>query len=120
MSQERYFIGPGLRAKLRETIQRVDGLVGSEKPPRSPIVHQEMTRGGGPEKTRFGEVSAAWNKGAIATVTRLHPDGSDYEPSQTFSALNQFAALSAPAAGDTRFVMCVLVENTWMLVAAEC
>jgi hypothetical protein len=69
---------------------------------------------------RFGEVSAAWNKGAVATVTRLYPDGSDYEPSQTFQALNQFATLAAPGAGDTRFVMCVLVETTWMLVAAEC
>jgi len=120
MPQERYFIGPGLRDKLRETITRVDGLMDRERGPGMPIVHQEMMRGGGPERTRFGEVSAAWNKGAVATVTRLHPDGSEYEPSQTFPALNQFASLAAPAAGDTRFVMCVLVETTWLLVAAEC
>jgi hypothetical protein len=69
---------------------------------------------------RFGEVSSAWNKGAVATVTRLYPDGSEYTPSQTFSALNQFATLAAPAEAGTRFVMCTLVETTWMLVAAEC
>jgi hypothetical protein len=69
---------------------------------------------------RFGEVSAGWNKGAVATVTRLYPDGDPYDPSQAFSALNQFATVPAPAAGETRFVMCVLVETTWMLIAAEC
>lgn len=76
--------------------------------------------GGGGGGARFGEVSAAWNKGAVATVTRLYPNGSEYEPPQTFQALNQFATLAAPAAGETRFVMCILVQTTWMLVAAEC
>lgn len=69
---------------------------------------------------RFGEVSAAWNKGAIATVNRLYADGSEYDPPETFQAINQFATLAAPGAGDTRFVMCILVGTTWMLVAAEC
>lgn len=69
---------------------------------------------------RFGEVSTAWNKGATATVTHLYPDGSERDPTQTFSALNQFASLPAPAAGGSRFVMCGYVDSVWMLVAAEC
>lgn len=75
---------------------------------------------GGGSHIRFGEVTQAWNKGAFLTVNRLHPDGTAYAPPQAFSALNQFSSLPAPAANDTRYVMCVLVETTWMLVAAEC
>lgn len=69
---------------------------------------------------RFGEISAAWNKGATATVTRLFPDGTQSDPSQTFSALNQFANIPAPEGGGTRFVMCAYIKTTWMLIAAEC
>lgn len=76
--------------------------------------------GGGGVGVRFGEVSTAWNKGTTATVTHLFPDGSERDPSHTFSALNQFATVPAPAAGGTRFVMCAYVDTTWMLIAAEC
>lgn len=76
--------------------------------------------GGGGGGVRFGEISAAWNKGAVATVTHLFPDGSERDPSQTFSALNQFANIPAPEGGGTRFVMCAYVDTTWMLIAAEC
>jgi len=120
MAQERYFIGPGLRDKLRETITRVDGMIDRERGPKIPFVPQDLPRHAGATQARFGEVSAAWNKGAIATVTRLYPDGSEYDPSQTFQALNQFSSLPAPAAGETRFVMCIRVGATWMLIAAEC
>lgn len=68
---------------------------------------------------RFGEVTAAWNKGAVATVTWLYPDGSDRPDSPTFQALNQFESLPTPSPGPSRFVLCVLDGNTWLLAAWE-
>jgi hypothetical protein len=69
MSQERYFIGPGLRDKLRETITRVDGMMDRERGVKSQVVHQEMMPGGGGGKSfRICTYTGAWSMGDTKSV----------------------------------------------------
>lgn len=72
--QERYFVGPGLRDKLREVITRVDGTpIGSQGGETIPVRLQTMmSRGGG---GGGGVVEAfytgGWPKGAEKQITFL-------------------------------------------------
>lgn len=74
--------------------------------------------GGGEEGPRLGTVSATWNKGSTATVTQLNADGTTLSPTVTFTATNHFATITITSG--TRKVLCALVGDRWLLVAAEC
>lgn len=70
------------------------------------------------ELTRLGTISTTWGKGSNATVTQVKGDGSPVTPSVTFTAKNWFATITVSSG--TKKVACAKVDNTWILVAAEC
>jgi hypothetical protein len=92
MAQERYFIGPGLRDKLRETITRVDGMMDRQSGVKSQIVHQEMMPSGGGKVFRICTFTGAWAINALKTVTFKYQTSTP----NTASATNLFAAVPAP------------------------
>jgi hypothetical protein len=67
---------------------------------------------------RLGHVSATWSKGSTATVTHENGDGSNKSPTVTFTATNYFATVTVTAG--TKRVACAKVDDTWVLIAAEC
>jgi hypothetical protein len=70
------------------------------------------------EEPRLGTVSATWNKGSTATVTKIKADGTALSPTVTFTATNYFATVTVTSG--TRKVLCVFVGDRWLLTAAEC
>lgn len=74
--------------------------------------------GGGGKQPRLGTISATWTKGATATVTQIKADGAALSPTVTFTATNWFATVTTD--GGTKKVLCVFVEDRWLLAAAEC
>lgn len=71
---------------------------------------------------RLGKISANWNKGDTATVTRYTGAGVEFQssdPLRTFGAVNKFANVTATSSAK-KWVACALVDSTWHLVAAEC
>lgn len=122
-TQERYVIGPTLRAKLRQMVNAFDGTPGGGGGARIPTAHQEMPgrgAGAGSSSVRLGKINQAWLKGTQATVTQLHGDGSSMEGSPTFTAWNHFADVMVDCG--ERKVACARVESEskWILLAAEC
>jgi hypothetical protein len=77
-----------------------------------------LVRLAGNSLLRLGTVSATWNKGSNATVTQLKGDGSALSPTVTFTATNHFATVTV--ASGTKKVACGKVDETWILIAAEC
>ena len=71
--------------------------------------------GGG---VRLGTISATWTKGSTATVTEQNGGGSAKSPTTTFTAANYFATVTV--ASGTKRVACARVDDTWILLAAEC
>jgi len=69
MPQDRYFIGPGLRDKLRETITRVDGMMDQQSGPKTRAVHQEMMPQGRDKVFRICTFTGAWQLGTDKTVS---------------------------------------------------
>jgi hypothetical protein len=67
---------------------------------------------------RLGTISATWTKGNTATVTEQNGDGSAKSPTTTFTATNYFATVTV--ASGTKRVACARVDDTWILLAAEC
>lgn len=67
---------------------------------------------------RLGTISASWNKGATATVTEQNGDGTAKSPTTTFTAKNWFADVTVSSG--TKRVACAKVDDTWILIAAEC
>jgi len=67
---------------------------------------------------RLGTISATWTKGQTATVTMQSGDGAAVSPTVTFTAANYFATVTV--ASGTRRVACARIDNTWVLIAAEC
>jgi hypothetical protein len=115
MAQERYFIGPGLRDKLRETITRVDGMMDRQSGVKTQIVHQDMMpSGGGGKVFRVCTFTGAWSKNTAKTVTFL---GVTTTPN-TVSATNLFAAIGDAASSRN----CAIARDgtAWYLIAAEC
>lgn len=114
MTQERYFIGPGLRDKLRETITRVDGMMDREGGVKSPIVHQEMMQRGGGKTFRICTFTAAWSKNANKTVTFKYQTTTP----NTVVATNLFAEIGT--ASSSRNCAIAKEGTAWFLIAAEC
>jgi hypothetical protein len=85
-------------------------------------IHAPPMRTAGAEEAdpavRLGTISATWAKGATATVTEQNGDGSAKSPASTFTAKNYFAAVTVTSG--TKRVACAKVDDTWMLIAAEC
>jgi triosephosphate isomerase len=67
---------------------------------------------------RLGTIAATWTKGNSATVTMQSGDGAAVSPAVTFTAQNYFATVTV--ASGTRRVACARIDNTWVLIAAEC
>jgi hypothetical protein len=67
---------------------------------------------------RLGTISASWSKGSTATVTEQNGDGSAKSPTTTFTAKNYFATVTVTSG--TKRVACAKVDDTWILLAAEC
>jgi hypothetical protein len=118
--QERYFIGPRLRDKLRDVIARSDGLPqGSGGSAEVPAVHQEIPRRAG-SPVRLGKTSSAWNKGTTATIN-VWEDGTPPSETQTAgknlqNCVNKFANVASG-----KWVILALAGNGyWYLIAAEC
>ena len=63
---ERYFIGPGLRDKLRDVISRVDGTPDDVSGANVPTRLQDMGRRGG--SLRLCKTTATFNKGTLMTL----------------------------------------------------
>lgn len=110
MSEERYFIGPGLRDKLRETITRVDGM-SAPLPAGASAVHQSLVRD--MSVFHIGTASGAWPKNQSRTVTWKYITTT---PNTVF-AVNLFASLTSTAT----YNVAVAREGTaWYLISAEC
>lgn len=115
MPQERYFIGPGLRDKLRETITRVDGLMDRQGGVKAHVVHQElMGAGKGGKVFRICTFTGAWSKNTDKTVTFR---GVTATPN-TALATNLFASIGTAASSRN----CAIAREgtAWYLIAAEC
>jgi hypothetical protein len=67
---------------------------------------------------RLGTIDGTWTKGQTATVTMQSGDGAAVSPTVTFTATNYFATVTV--ASGTRRVACARIDNTWVLIAAEC
>lgn len=67
---------------------------------------------------KLGTISATWTKGGTATVTEQNGDGTPRTGNPTFEARNWFATVNVFAT--PKKVACALLDNTWVLIAAEC
>jgi hypothetical protein len=67
---------------------------------------------------RLGTINGTWTKNQTATVTMQSGDGAAVSPTVTFTATNYFATVTV--ASGTRRVACARIDNTWVLIAAEC
>ena len=109
MAQERYFLGPGLRDKLRETITRVDGMMDSQSGPKARIVHQEMMPRSGGKVFRICTYTGAWAVDGLKTVTFRNQTTTP----NTVSAINLF--LNLPSNGQRN---CAIAKDgtAWHLI----
>lgn len=122
-SQDRYFIGPGLRDKLRDVIRKHDttafGLGSAEIPVRLQDAPRDSVS---PGVLKFGRVSETWVKGAYAVVEELSAAGqplqTEDQDAPTFTARNYFATVAVNSG--YKNVLCGNVGGLWFLIAAEC
>lgn len=115
MAGERYFIGPGLRDKLRETIIRVDSIARKEAGPTIPTSSQEMMRSSPGGGFRICTFTGAWSIDALKTVTFKYVTNTP----NTVSAVNLFADVGAGCGGPRD---CAIARDgtAWHLIAARC
>lgn len=113
MAGERYFIGPGLRDKLRETIIRVDSIARKEAGPTIPTSSQEMMHRSA-SAFRICTFTGAWSKEQAKVVTLKYQTATP----NTFSATNLFANIASA----TSSLNCAIAREgtAWFLIAAEC
>ena len=112
MASERYFIGPGLKDKLREVIYRVDEMPRTQSGVNVPTVEQSLHRN--PPKFRICTFTGSWSKESVKTVTLKYNTNTP----NTFVATNLFAAIGDSAA--TRNCAIAREGTAWYLIAAEC
>lgn len=116
MAGERYFIGPSLRDKLRETILRVDAIPSKETGATIPTVSQEMAHG--PRHVfRICTFTGAWSKNSTKVVTFKFQTNTP----NTVQASNLFATVTNTAT-TTATINCAIARDgtAWYLIAAEC
>ena len=110
---ERYFIGPGLRDKLRDVITRVGGTPDNVSGATIPTRLQTM---GGPagKVFRVCTFTGAWSINSQKTVTFKYQTATP----NTVSATNLFAAIATAASSRN----CAVARDgtAWYLIAAEC
>lgn len=113
MASERYFIGPGLKTKLREVIYRVDEIHRIESGVTVPTVEQDMRRN--PPKFRICTFTGSWSKNTDKVVTFKFQTNTP----NTVQASNLFAAITV---GGTASLNCAIAKEgtAWYLIAAEC
>ncbi len=111
---DKYFIGPGLREKLREVVGKVDALSVGTRGATQRTVHQDMPRGGG-GGFRICTFTGAW---AITTQKTVTFRGVTTAPN-TIVATNLFASIST-SVSQTRNCAIARDGTAWYLIAAEC
>jgi hypothetical protein len=118
--QERYFIGPGVREKLTEVFTYIGNSrtsIGSGPSDKAKLQH--MQRSGG-SSLRLCKTTAAFNKGAVATLN-VWEHGTPPDETQTSgvtveNVINKYANIATG-----KFVSVALHGNgRWYVVAAEC
>lgn len=115
---ERYFVGPGLRDKLREVITRVDSMGAGESGSTSPTSLQDLPRP--TRRHHLCKTSAAFNKGTVATLN-IWESGTPPNETQTAGAtvpdvINKYANIASG-----KWVSVAMHGNgRWYVVAAEC
>ena len=72
----------------------------------------------GMQSLKLGKIASTWSKGATFVVTEQNGDGIDIDPEKTFTAKNYLATVSV--ASGTKRVVCGKIDDTWILIAAEC
>lgn len=115
--REKYYIGPGLRDKLRETITRVGGLSDNHAIDEIPTRLQDFAPSGGGKVFRVCEFTGTWNKGDAKTVTiKFSSAGS----TSTLVATNLMFNLDNDASGTSGPRICVVGKEgtAWYFVAA--
>lgn len=110
MASERYFIGPGLKDKLREVIYRVDEIPRTESGVDVPTVEQSMHRN--PPKFRICTFTGSWSTGTLKVVTLKS------NTSHTTEAMN--LTMHLPSIGLTTPCDCGIAKDgtAWYLVSA--
>lgn len=111
MASERYFIGPGLKDKLREVIYRVDEIPRVERGASAPKVEQDLFQ---PRKVfRICTFTGSWSKNTDKTVTFKFQTNTP----NTVQASNLFAEIGGSG---TRNCAIAKEGTAWFLIAAEC
>lgn len=116
-SQDRYFIGPGLRVKLKEVITRVDGIPQGIGDSSIPVRLQDMIGwGGGAGRAAFRicTFTGSWSKNSAKTVTFKYQTTTP----NTVAATNIFANLSVDCG--TRNCAIARDGTAWFMIQAEC
>jgi hypothetical protein len=119
--QERYFVGPRLRDKLREVIARVEGMPeGSGGGGKIPVVHQEIPRAAGGARMRLCKTSEEFPKGTVQNLD-VWESGNPPNETQTGEATVQNVVNKYATIGANKWVSVALHGNgRWYVVAAEC
>jgi hypothetical protein len=101
-----------------ERIARAVRIVETGERDGAPLTFKRPVESGGGKPLRIGTISVTWNKGSTATVTEQKGDGTAKSPTVTFTAKNYFANVTVSSG--TKRVACAKVDDTWILIAAEC
>jgi hypothetical protein len=112
--KERYFIGPGLRDKLRDTITRMDGMASGHGIDEIPTRLQTLPSPSGGKVLRVCTFTGAWNKGDAKTVTLKFEGGTN-----TLAATNLLLNLDSSSANTTRTCIVGKEGTAWYFVSAE-
>mgnify|MGYP006935472774 CR=1 FL=1 len=117
-ADERYFIGPGLRSKLREVITRVDGLPQSSGGGGDIPTRLQTMPGGGGKVFRVCTFTSQWDKNTDKAVTFKYQTTTP----NTVIASNLLFDIAGPAtSGASTTKVCIVgKEGTgWYFVNAE-
>lgn len=116
-SQDRYFIGPGLRDKLRDMVRAHDSSFLGDGGAEIPTRLQDMMRGGGGSKLRLGKTTAAWLRNTSGYIEIWDkgepPDEEISSPLETITAYNKMYDVAACV-----WVIVGKVGGNWYLVEA--
>jgi hypothetical protein len=112
--KERYFIGPGLRDKLRDTVTRMDGMAYGHGIDEIPTRLQTLPSPSGGKVLRVCTFTGVWNKGDAKTVTLKFEGGTN-----TLAATNLLLNLDSSSANTTRTCIVGKEGTAWYFVSAE-
>lgn len=115
--REKYYVGPGLRDKIRDTITRVGGFSDNIAFDDVPTRLQDYAPSGSPRVFRVCEFTGTWNKGSTRTLTiKFAPPDSV----GTLVASNLMFDLDNDPTGASGARICVVGKDgtAWHFIAA--